>query len=165
MDKMTIYRSALQNAGLRLTAPRLAICEQLAATEEHPTPYQVYEEVARTHPDISRATVYNTLNTLQQLGAIVELSFGADHTHYDTDPTPHINLICLRCHRIADYQGKLDLARIQQQVGDSEGFQALAARAELLGVCARCQARGLGLFAQDNRHDDAFNPQEAPRNS
>lgn len=145
MDKMALYQEALRGAGLRLTEQRLQICEALATTDSHPTPYQVYEDVAARHPEIARATVYNTLNTLQQLGAIVELSFGSDHTHYDTDPTPHVNLICLRCHRIADFPGAAELASLQKRLGAAEGFQMLAARADLLGICAACQARGLAL--------------------
>lgn len=150
MDKLTLYREAFQKAGLRLTDQRLTICETLAATERHPTPYQVFDAVARTHPEISRATVYNTLNTLQQLGAIVEISFGADHTHYDTDPTPHINLICLRCHQITDFHGETRLGALEDQAA-AEGFQTLAARADLLGICAACQARGLTLSLQSDR--------------
>jgi Fur family transcriptional regulator, peroxide stress response regulator len=155
MDKLTLYREALQGAGLRLTEQRLLICETLAATDSHPTPYQVYEAVARQHPEVARATVYNTLNTLQQLGAIVELSFGSDHTHYDTDPTPHVNLICLRCHRIADLHIAEELVELQKRVGAGAGFQMLAARAELLGICAACQAAaGAPLRSHDTTPHD-----------
>ena len=83
-----LYVTALQRAGLRLTAQRQAVCAYLAATESHPTASQVYADLLQVYPDVSRATVYNTLNTLQQLGAIVELSFGSDHTHYETNPEP-----------------------------------------------------------------------------
>jgi cation transport ATPase len=67
------YYAALKQAQLRLTPQRQTICEYLAGTDRHPTPYQVYADIAAGHPEISRATVYNTLNTLQQLGAIVEV--------------------------------------------------------------------------------------------
>lgn len=139
MNKLTLYRDALKRAGLRLTAPRETICAWLAATPLHPTPYQVYEELSATHPEISRATVYNTLNTLQQLGAIVELSFGADHTHYDTDPAPHINLICLRCHSIADFDGDLPLGPLQEEIVESADFKPMALRFDVLGLCAGCR--------------------------
>ena len=104
--QIEFYLGTLRDAGHRITEPRYAICDYLAATDQHPTPYQVYTEISAHHPEISRATVYNTLKTLQQLGAIVELSFGADHTHYETDPSLHVNLICLRCHRVVDYAGE-----------------------------------------------------------
>ena len=62
----------------------------------------IARRLSQQYPDMSRATVYNTLNVLKELGAIVEIGFGADHTRYDTDTMPHINLICLRCHEISD---------------------------------------------------------------
>jgi Fur family peroxide stress response transcriptional regulator len=142
MDKkhrLDIYTGALRRAGLRLTPQRQAICEYLAQTEHHPSPYQVYADITSVHPEISRATVYNTLNTLQQLGAIVELSFGANHTHYDTNPEPHINLICLRCHKIVDFEGELALNEINQRVLREAGFQAAAAKVDLVGFCADCR--------------------------
>ena len=137
--KLDIYTQALQQAGLRMTPQREAICTYLAQTDRHPTPYQVYEDLSVTHPELSRATVYNTLNTLQQLGAIVELSFGADHTHYDTNPEPHINLICLRCHQIMDYHGQQPLDELTARVFTETGFQAAAARIDLVGFCVECR--------------------------
>lgn len=149
MDRFALYETAFRTAGLRMTDQRRVICEWLAQTDQHPTPYQVFEGIAATHPEISRATIYNTLNTLQQLGAIIEISMGADETHYDTDPSPHVNLICLRCHKVIDFhQDSLragaglfepndDLAvAIHRQTG----FRALSSRTDILGVCAECEA-------------------------
>ena len=135
-----LYVTALQRAGLRLTAQRQAVCAYLAATASHPTASQVYADLLPAHPDISRATVYNTLNTLQQLGAIVELSFGSDHTHYETNPEPHVNLICLRCHQIVDYWGSIELAALGDRVLEEVDFHTAAARIDLVGFCSECRA-------------------------
>lgn len=149
MAKQTeFYLTALRNAGHRITDQRQAICDYLAQTDQHPTPYQIYTDIHALHPEISRATIYNTLNALQQLGAIVEISFGADHTHYETDPTPHVNLICLRCHAVVDYHGdalaqpwdgthNAELLALQQSIG----FQPIATKIDILGLCQACQAQ------------------------
>jgi len=152
---VNLYLDTLKKAGYRITEQRQQICHYLAATDKHPTPYEVYAEIASQHPEISRATVYNTLNTLQQLGAIVEISIGAEHTHYDTNPAPHINLICLRCHVVEDYHptdAQADAAHPEQGLGylaqdatfqqavSRLGFQPIAARIDILGLCRRCQA-------------------------
>src|SRR3954469_19797318 len=112
-EKRDLYLNALRQAGKRITDQRRVICDYLAETASHPTPYQVFEDLSQQYPDMSRATVYNTLNVLKELGAIVEIGFGADHTHYDTDTAPHINLICLRCHEISDLKEPLPLAGVQ----------------------------------------------------
>lgn len=134
------YLNALRQAGRRITDQRRLVCEYLAETDSHPTPYQVYAELSARNPEISRATVYNTLNTLRDLGAIVEIGFGAEHTHYDTDNSPHVNLICLRCHSISDQPvpGRLDA--VAATVAGEE-FQPVAVRIDVYGFCRECQER------------------------
>lgn len=133
------YLDTLREAGHRITEQRQRICRYLAETAEHPTPYQVYAGLKVHYPDISRATVYNTLNTLQELGAIVEINFGADHTHYDTDPSPHVNLICLRCHTIEDCHEIDQVDGVVADVASRCGFQVVATKVDVLGICQACQ--------------------------
>ncbi|GIV78376.1 transcriptional repressor [Litorilinea aerophila] len=141
MTQANRFLNALKQAGYRITPQRRIICEYLAQTHSHPTPYQVYEELSREHPDISRATVYNTLNTLQELGVIVEIGFGAGHSHYETNPAPHINLICLRCHKIIDYEGPLPALGDEEWMARETGFQPVAAKVEVVGFCRECRER------------------------
>lgn len=135
------YLNALKSGGYRITDQRRAVCEFLARTESHPTPSEVYAQVSGIHPEISRATVYNTLNALRNLGAIVEISVGGDHTHYDTNPQPHVNLVCLRCGQVYDYAGDVPLAALYESVHAQTGFQAVSAQVQMVGFCATCQTR------------------------
>ena len=141
LAKRELFLNALRQAGKRITDQRIAICEYLAETTTHPTPYQLFGDLSAQHPEISRATVYNTLNVLQELGAIVEVGFGDEHTHYETDTSPHINLICLRCHEISDYHGSASLADVQASVEDGGSFLPLAVRVDVFGFCERCRQR------------------------
>lgn len=135
------YLNALKTGGYRITDQRRAVCDFLARTPTHPTPSDVYAQVSAGHPEISRATVYNTLNALRDLGAIVEISAGGDHTHYDTNPEPHVNLVCLRCGEVVDYEGDVPLAALYATVHKQTGFQAVSAQVQMVGFCAKCQAR------------------------
>jgi Fur family peroxide stress response transcriptional regulator len=136
-----LFINVLRQAGRRITDQRLMICDYLAATESHPTPYQVYAELSAEYPEISRATVYNTLKVLQELGAIVEIGVGTDHRHYETDTAPHVNLICLRCHTVTDLPAPETLADVRASVKDAQGFHPLAVRMDVYGFCAACRAR------------------------
>lgn len=143
MSKLETFLHALQQAGCRLTPQRRAVCEYLVNTNKHPTPYAVYSDVTQQHPEISRATVYNTLKLLHGLGVIVEISFGDEHTHYETDLSPHVNLICMRCHQIIDYPGQLLTQETTQPMIAATGFQPTAAKVEILGLCVACQRQQL----------------------
>jgi Fur family peroxide stress response transcriptional regulator len=141
LTKRDLYLNALRQAGRRITEQRRLVCAYLAETTTHPTPSQVFNDLSRQHPEISRATVYNTLNVLQDLGAIVEIAFGENHTHYETDTSPHTNLICLRCHEIEDYHGPQAIHDLPAQVEATTGFRVVATRVDMFGFCADCQAR------------------------
>ncbi|MDQ3249224.1 MAG: transcriptional repressor, partial [Chloroflexota bacterium] len=131
--KLDSLLTTLKKAGHRITPQRRTICGYLATTDQHPTPSQVYTSVVAAHPEVSRATVYNTLNALQRLGAIVEINVGSDHTHYDTNPAPHVNLICLHCHTIIDAPGALPAFDWQAWTDAANGFQPVTAHVDILG--------------------------------
>jgi Fur family transcriptional regulator, peroxide stress response regulator len=141
MDNLERYTAALKQAGYRITPQRRLVCETLATMRTHPTPSQVYEVISREYPEVSRATVYNTLNTLRELGTIIEISAGGDHTHYETDPSPHLNLICLRCHRVIDYHGQLSLSEHAETLQAEAGFYPVTAPIQVMGFCRACQER------------------------
>lgn len=133
------FIEALRSAGMRVTNQRLAVCEFLAETKIHPTTTQVFNAVREEHPEISQATVYNTLNTLRDLGAIVEISAGTEHTRYEPDPSPHINLFCLRCNEVSDLQDCLSPDLLMDNIFQNNGFRATTLQVQVTGFCAACQ--------------------------
>jgi len=133
-----IFIDALRKANYRITSQRRAICEYLAQTKDHPTPMQAYLEIAEARPDVSRATVYNTLNVLQDIGAIVEITFGGQHTQYETDLTPHLNLICIYCHEIDNYYYPLSTKGVEDDIFGEMGFHCLITKTEIHGLCKAC---------------------------
>lgn len=133
------FIDTLRRAGLRVTSQRVAVCEYLARTRIHPTTSQVFEAVRKRHPEISQATVYNTLNTLRDLGAIVEISAGKEHTRYETDLSPHINLFCLRCHQVSDLQDNASQDVLLDNVFQTTGFRATSLQVQVSGFCPECQ--------------------------
>jgi Fur family peroxide stress response transcriptional regulator len=130
--------SELQGAGFRLTPQRRAILDHLASTDLHPSAQQIFQEVQRTHPDISLATIYNTLGTLVQLGHLKILESEPDN-RYETNVKQHINLICTVCGKIQDLEGDLTIS--PEEVLHRVGFQALDSRLEYHGVCPHCRDR------------------------
>ena len=141
MAKTDIFLSALKLSGRRVTEQRRIICDYLANCRSHPTASRIYAELAVDHPEISRATIYNTLNALQELGALVEISFGDGHTHYETNPEPHVNLVCLRCHTIVDVPAASRLEGVVSEPWRQYGFWPTTVKTEVYGFCAECRAR------------------------
>lgn len=130
---------ALRATGYRITPQRVEICRALAESKEHPSPQAIYQQVSAKYPGISQATVYNTLTVLRDLGEVVEVGLGQDRTHYEPDPSPHVNLICLRCGKIEDLENGA-VAALSAQLAEAQGLRMKAARMDIYGFCRTCQA-------------------------
>lgn len=129
----------LREEGLKLTPQRLAIIELL---EEggHPTAEELYEKLSRRYPMLSRATVYNTLEVLKELGEVTELQIEPQAVRYDLKTEPHCHFRCRRCGRLLDLKippGLEDLAG-----RELEGHRVEEAQLSLYGLCADCLKEG-----------------------
>jgi Fur family peroxide stress response transcriptional regulator len=132
---------ALQQAGMRITPQRTAICELLTASEEHPTAAMIYEDLKPRFLSMSLATVYNTLDALAEIGAINVLGQAGDDTvHYDADTEPHVNLACLSCNKIVDIPSE-HVSHLDAEITAASGYKLLGARVLYYGLCPDCQRK------------------------
>jgi len=60
----------LRDYGIQSTPQRLAVAEFVLFTDRHPSADEVWAEVRRNCPTLSRATVYNTLNLFVDKGLL-----------------------------------------------------------------------------------------------
>jgi Fur family peroxide stress response transcriptional regulator len=140
MDRTQFLAQSLRQAGLRLTPQRLAICRYLAATNAHPTAQLIYDQLRQEFPSLSLATVYNTLETLVELGAVNTLGSAGDGAeHYDADTSPHVNLACIACHRVIDLSSE-HIHALDEEVAARSGYRLLGTRVLYYGLCPRCQS-------------------------
>lgn len=135
-DRLQEWKQVLEARGVRLTPQREAILRYLAGARSHPTAHQVYQAVRANFPHVGKATVYNTLNLMARLGLLTELKREDGAVRYETDISPHANLICLRCGQVEDAP-----LLVPVQVGTPEDgtFQVHHVRVDVHGYCARCQ--------------------------
>jgi Fur family peroxide stress response transcriptional regulator len=123
-------------SGFKRTPQRLSILEHLDGNTSHPSADDIYRVVAKKNPSMSFATVYNTLNTLVQAGAVRELTIDPDRKRYDPDISAHHHLICLECKKVADIPGDIpvDIPR-----GVARDYAILGSHIEFYGLCATCK--------------------------
>ena len=130
--------------GLRMTHQRRLLAELLESAEEHLDAEEVYRRAQRRDPEIHRATVYRTLNTLKKLGLVDELDLmhvNGERHYYEIRPrTLHIHLVCMRCGKVEEPGGRFwnDMkARVRKETG----FQPEMVRVEMGGRCLNCQSK------------------------
>ncbi|NJD59218.1 MAG: transcriptional repressor [Anaerolineae bacterium] len=138
MSSINDFIPILKHHGVRITPQRIAICKLLFETNFHPTAAMIYDQVKAQYPSLSLMTVYNTLNTLVNLGLVNELgSAGDDNIHYDGNITPHVNQACVSCHKIVDISSPR-ISNLGNEISISSGYQLLGTRMMYYGLCPNC---------------------------
>lgn len=143
-DPATII-DALEHAGYRLTGPRRALADLIAARGGTTfTAGDLVGEVRDRRLGIGRATVFRAIELLESVGAVerVDLQNG-DHAYVACVPTHHHHVICTRCTASAEI-GDLGLGAVAREVARRTGYRVDEHRLELFGLCPDCQ-RSAGI--------------------
>jgi Fur family peroxide stress response transcriptional regulator len=130
----------LRKKGYKATPQRIAICRFVLHSREHPNAQRIYDEVKKVHPTVSLATVYKTLQILTEQGLIQELDFPETQAKFDSYTEPHINLVCLQCGQIQDFND--DAAReMIERVATKGEFKPTGQRIDIYGSCKTCSRK------------------------
>lgn len=81
----------LQACGIRATAQRLQIAGLLLAAPQHLSAEQIAEALQVRGVEVSKATVYNTLNLFAARGLIRQLAVDDTRSWFDSNVEPHFH--------------------------------------------------------------------------
>jgi Fe2+ or Zn2+ uptake regulation protein len=105
--------------------------------EGHPTASELYESIHKTHPKISRATVFRILGQFADSGKIRRIELLGSDTRFDANMKPHAHCHCIKCGRVEDvWINDFDYVLSEKQVND---FKILSVNIEFNGLCSMCQ--------------------------
>jgi Fur family transcriptional regulator, iron response regulator len=79
----------MQQRGVRVTEQRLRVARVLLSAPQHLTAEQIAEAVRGGGLNISKATIYNTLNLFVERGLIRQLAVGMEQTWFDSNVESH----------------------------------------------------------------------------
>jgi len=127
-DKIVTAEQLLLSRGVKPTPQRVVIADYLLQTDSHPTADEVLSAVAEALPvALSRATVYNTLNTLKEAGVIKEVLTEPGRVRYDANISHHHHFVDVKTGKIVDIPAD-KVEAIGELLGDQykvHGFQVL----------------------------------------
>ncbi len=131
----------LKALGIRQTPQRLAIAEVVVNSGDHPSVKEIYQRVKEFFPYVTLATVYSTLETLEQAGIVRALPF-QKQSRYDANLSPHANLVCVGCGGVVDSRaGQEIVTRLKSQLEDTTDFEFTGQRIDFYGWCGTCADR------------------------
>jgi Fe2+ or Zn2+ uptake regulation protein len=129
LDMLLIAR--LKERGQRVTMPRLMVHRFVAAAPQHVTADDVHAEF----PNLSLATIYSTLDLLQELRLVQRVSTLEGAAVYDSRTDRHDHAVCRQCGRMFDVP-----AGLTRSGPAPAGFEVEQTVVQLVGLCADCAA-------------------------
>ena len=117
--ELDIFRKYLERRGLKLTAERRALFDEVFARHEH-----------------------RTLELLADSGVVGKLRIGESGYRYERlrAGDHHDHLICKECGRVVEfYEARIE--QLQDEVCERYGFVLLDHSHQMRGICRRCRPR------------------------
>jgi Fur family ferric uptake transcriptional regulator len=131
--------ATLRQQGYRLTPQRLMVLEVVKSSGKHLTAEDVHAAILPHHPYVNIATVYRTLQWLQEVGLVAPIATGNGPLHYEyVHGETHHHLVCQGC----GYEQEIGddiLAALKAQLLERYAFTAQFHHLALPGRCATCR--------------------------
>jgi Fur family ferric uptake transcriptional regulator len=137
--------SRLLERGHKLTPQRWAIISMFLMNKgRHLSADDVYSLLKETYPNNGIATVYRTLELLDEIDVLQKLDFGDGRARYelaDSDAHHHHHLVCTSCGTISEFEDEL-ISSLEATIERKTGFKIRDHVAKFYGLCSACQAKG-----------------------
>ena len=125
------------------TIQRSLVLDVVNRLKSHATADEVYAEVAATHPNISKATVYRNLNLLSEMGMIRKLEIPGGADRFDHICKEHCHVKCEKCGRVFDIEIPY-IDGLDNRVENRNGFELTGYDILFRGICPGCRASSDG---------------------
>lgn len=140
--ELQIFRKYLERRGLKLTAERRALFDEIFGRHEHLEADELLVRLRAKHKKISRATIYRTLELMVDSGIVGRVRIGEVGYRYERlrAGDHHDHLICDHCGRVFEFF-EARIEELQDEVAEKHGFLLLSHSHQMRGICRRCRPR------------------------
>ena len=126
--------------GARNTRQRAAVVDILQDIDRFASAQSIHRELTDRGQKVGLTTVYRTLQTLTEVGAVDALNSETGETLYRHCLTDrhHHHLVCTNCGRSEEIDGG-PVEEWAKETAEKYGFQLSGHDAEVFGICQTCQ--------------------------
>jgi len=131
----------LRAAGLRVTAPRLAVLSAVVGVGQHRDAAAVAEAARARLGTLSTQSVYDNLNALVDAGLVRRIQPAAHPARYEIQTGDnHHHIVCRTCGATADVACAVGYAPCLEPA-DDHGYVVDEAEVLYWGLCPSCRSR------------------------
>ena len=137
-----IFSAYLERKELRKTTERYTILEEIYSRNDHFEAEALLSHLLKNKHNISRATVYNTLELLVSCDLVKKHQFGKNLAQYEKSYgyKQHDHIICVDCKKVVEFCDPR-IQQIKSMMGDLLNFKITHHSLNLYGVCGICQKK------------------------
>ena len=134
-------KRVLKKEGLRYTQQRQSVWDELCATNDHRDAEEIYLAIRQSGLNVSRATVYRTIDVLvkNKMARKLELGDGRARYEHKINATHHDHLICIQCGKIEEFMDEVIESR-QDEIVKKFGYKLVRHIHQLFIICSECES-------------------------
>ena len=102
---LNLLIDALRNEGMRYTKQRKIVWDEICRSSEHRDAEEIYLKINKNRRNVSRATVYRTIDVLVKNNLVRQLELGDGRKRFENklDSKHHDHIVCLSCGNIQEF--------------------------------------------------------------
>ncbi|AOT72861.1 Fur family transcriptional regulator [Geosporobacter ferrireducens] len=140
---MESLKDQLKEKGYKLTPQRRATLDTIIENQgKHLSTEEIYDMVKEKCPEIGLATVYRTLQLLDELDVISKINFDDGCSRYELnthqDDHQHHHLICLKCGNVIEVEVDL-MDALEDEIEKNYDFEISDHKVKFFGYCSKCK--------------------------
>lgn len=118
--------NALKKEGLRYTNQRQAVWDEIKSNDDHRDAEQIYNALRNNNLNVSRATVYRTIDVLVKNRLARKMDVGDGRSLYEPrlDDEHHDHMICLDTGDIIEFYNE-ELEDLQDKIAKKHGYKVV----------------------------------------
>ena len=116
----------LRKEGLRFTSQRQAVWDEIKKSEEHRDAEDIYIQLKSNNHNVSRATVYRTIDVLVKNQMVRKMDLGDGRNLFEPriDDEHHDHMICLDTGKIIEFFDE-ELENLQDKIAEKHGYKVV----------------------------------------
>ena len=123
-DIQQLFVDALKSEGIKLTPQRQAVFSNIMNSEGHRECSDIHDSISKEGIDVSRATVYRTLDILVNYNLIRKLVIGNEKAKYEKKigRKHHDHMICIETGDIIEFEND-EIEELQEKEAKKHGYE------------------------------------------